>query len=811
MTYDGYGRLKTQHRPEQQAITNNSASSDHTTFNYNADDTISYIVDARGAITNYTYNSRHLLTEITYDVSNIPAPFNYVTTTAPQSFAYDSAGNRTSMTDGTGTTSFQYNSLSQLSSETRYFAGPFAATPYMLSYNYNLAGEMTSLVLPSQFGTNLTYEYDAVGRLSSLTGSGYSYTNNSHTQVPVTSFLSNAVYRAWNDLKQMNTGSSSQTSFTYNPNLRPTSYNLTAGASSYTWNYQYYADGSTRMVSDAANDRFDKAYAYDHVGRMTEAYSGREARGLPVSTPTPDSAFRQSFTYNAFNQQVSETGRIWQRPISGQTFSFTNNRRLDLMYDAAGHVIADAQGSHVFDAAGQRVLATAGTVGGGETGHPEMAAEERAVTYDGDGQPTKNTLITRSETLVGDGPQTFISNHTEITYYLRSTVLGGYVVGELNNLGQKSKQYIYAGGERLLEHSTTGGFNTINWQHRNPLTDSWIAVDPDGLASFRTEVDAHGRETGIEAPIILSNEPSPPPQTRSPSYLEMQGGATIEAESGMQLYEDVYINPIFKDGNGPGQGGYDRLRTLREFQLSLGGKFALGMNWFEYVGNGKDHEPVVDYVKRQWESEIGKSGSEVKYYRLKPGTQQRGKTGPSEKEEPQDPGGSTTGGEPQRNDCTNMADRAQQIANDVINSANAWKGTGAAALLQRFNRIFTTEFAGAYAAEGVLGMVDMPMSSSSQQTRANFGQRGFPPQFRDEQYPEDDADQTHHFAAYFSAGMANHRLFPNVHRLFDGSGDSNLGRQAQLLGRYLRKNPGQLRNVGQLIRDTICSGGAVPK
>ncbi|HEU4511117.1 MAG TPA: DUF4214 domain-containing protein [Pyrinomonadaceae bacterium] len=655
MTYDGYGRLKTQHRPEQQAIGNNNVISDHTTFNYNADDTISYIVDPRGARTNYTYNSRHLPTQITCDVSSIPAPFNYVTPVAAQSFAYDAAGNRTSMTDGTGTTTYQYNSLSQLSSEKRNFAGPLQATTFTLSYAYNLIGQMTSLALPSPFGTSLTYGYDAVGRLTTLTGSGYTYTGP-NAQVPVTSLLSNAVYRAWNDLKQMNTGSSSQTNFSYNPNLQPTSYTLTAGASSYTWNYQYYADGSTRMVSDTANDRFDKAYAYDHVGRMTEAYSGREARGLPVATPTPDSAFRQSFTYNAFNQQIRETGRIWQRQMSGETFSFTNNRRLDLGYDAAGNVIADAQGSHVFDAAGHRVLATAGTVGGGDTGHPEMPAEERAVTYDGAGQPATNTLTTRSEMWIEGVPQPSISSFTEVTYYLRSTVLGGYVVGELNDLGHK--QYVYAGGERLLELSTVVGYNTLSWQHRNPQTDSWIAVYPNSYESIRTEVDAHGRETGIEAPVILPNEPPPPP-TRSPSYLEMQGGATIEAELGMQLYEDAFLNNYFGDGNGPADGGYDRLRTLREFQLSLGVKFALGMTWVESEKR-RNYEPVVDYVTQGAE---GTRGREVVHYQLKPGTRQGGKIG-SGKEEQQKPD-----------------DRLADAKNDLMNRLGANNGDNPCAKL----------------------------------------------------------------------------------------------------------------------------------
>ena len=90
------------------------------------------------------------------------------------------------------------------------------------------------------------------------------------------------------------------------------------------------------------------------------------------------------------------------------------------------------------------------------------------------------------------------------------------------------------------------------------------------------------------------------------------------------------------------------------------------------------------------------------------------------------------------------------------------------------------------------------------------GQSGFARQFWEGDDPA--TDQVHHFGAYFSAGLAGHEVTVNVHRaLDDNPGDRNLGRQAQLLGRYLRHNPSQLRKVGQLIRDTICNGSAVPK
>ncbi|HEY0770753.1 MAG TPA: hypothetical protein VGD31_10505, partial [Sphingobacteriaceae bacterium] len=78
--YDGFGRLKTQHVPEQD-------TNSFTTYNYNSDNSVSSVVDARGASTGYVYNTRGLLTNINYSVptgSTIPTGSNI-------SFTYDDA------------------------------------------------------------------------------------------------------------------------------------------------------------------------------------------------------------------------------------------------------------------------------------------------------------------------------------------------------------------------------------------------------------------------------------------------------------------------------------------------------------------------------------------------------------------------------------------------------------------------------------------------------------------------------------------------------------------------------------------------
>jgi YD repeat-containing protein len=171
--YDGLGRLQARTTPEQGT----------TTYSYFADDTTQTVTDARGATTTFAYNNRHLVTGVTYGVPAGVAP------TANVSFGYDAAGNRTGMSDGLGAVSYDYNTLSQLSSETRTFTG--LSGSYTLSYGYNLAGQLNSITNP--WGAQVGYAYDKVGRLASVSGSGYA---------GVSSYVSSMSYRALG-LKQM--------------------------------------------------------------------------------------------------------------------------------------------------------------------------------------------------------------------------------------------------------------------------------------------------------------------------------------------------------------------------------------------------------------------------------------------------------------------------------------------------------------------------------------------------------------------------------------------------------------------------------
>ncbi len=109
MTYDGHGRMATRHYPIE-------SSSTYTSWAYNANDSISEIIDPRGAITDFTYNSRGLTTQIAY------TPQSGGVDSPTVDYTYDNLGNRTGMdTDGVSNVTYAYNELSQLTSETTDF------------------------------------------------------------------------------------------------------------------------------------------------------------------------------------------------------------------------------------------------------------------------------------------------------------------------------------------------------------------------------------------------------------------------------------------------------------------------------------------------------------------------------------------------------------------------------------------------------------------------------------------------------------------------------------------------------------------
>jgi hypothetical protein len=467
MSYDGYGRLASKHVPQQQVDPNNSASTDHTTWDYNSDDTINFVKDARGAKATYEYsNNRHLVSHVTYDpaIGGADTPDVW--------FGYDAVGNRASMTDGLGSESYSYNSLSQLISETRSFTNVGSFT---LSYDYNFAGELKKIT----DSTNMTinYHYDNAGRLSDEPATGTTaVTGSGNLYAGVANYASNFQYRAWGGLKTMTDGKGYTSAITYNSRLQPNHFEISGGLVSQ--NYDYFNDGRISFVHNLTDANFDRSYSYDHITRLTEAKSGGQARNSFGDTP-----YSESFVYDAFSNLAARQSDSWngQTSLSDST-SYTNNRRSGWGYDADGRNTTLGSRSNAFDAAGRQIQMTTQQV----LSNGNHITVSQGNSYDGDG---RNVVETAS---------------SATTYHLRSSALGGEIVEELNSSGQKTTGYVSLPGGQLLATQTLNPA-TVTWKHNTPAGTSEYTVNTYNATTSRTEFDP------LSADISLTQPPDPQP------------------------------------------------------------------------------------------------------------------------------------------------------------------------------------------------------------------------------------------------------------------------------------------------------------
>lgn len=533
MSYDGYGRLKTKRVPEEATGTNK-------TWNYNIDGTLSSIVDARGAATTFGYagTNRGLVKSISHTLTGSP--------TINVSFNYDAVGNRTSMTDATGTTNYSYNQLSQLTSESRTFTG--LGGSYALNYAYNLAGQLSSLSIPFE-AKQMGYNYDAAGRLSGVTGSGFStsyydwQTQQYYTQ-SVPTFLSNVLYRAWGSKKSMTYGNTVSDAVTYNSRLQPLNYSVSniryiippTTHTSMSWNYQYYNDGRLRFAADVLENKWDRFYAYDHAGRLKEAATNRIARGQSWDFWNPD-PYHQAITYDAFDHVVNRAGRLY-RGYPSDSASYTNNRRSGWTYDAAGNVLNDQSYTHTFDAAGRDVqVISQANAGDGSQNFPFQPVTEITQNYDGDGNPNKRVQLTRMnwyDEFDPEQPLIQVGEDSQTSYYLRSSVLDGRAIAELvdnGTGGAMSKQVnIYAGDLKIA----CDRWGSVEYEHHIPSTGSWIVTH--GHTSRRDARRQERDPTGAELPMsdpYASQYSYPSMKFAQPMFID--GGDPFDYRSGISV------------------------------------------------------------------------------------------------------------------------------------------------------------------------------------------------------------------------------------------------------------------------------------
>jgi hypothetical protein len=433
-------------------------------------------------------------------LTNSPKSILLMPTTKVTTFEYDDLGNRTEMTDETGSTNYEYDRFSRLKKETKHLRDSWTIPThdFAIEYGYDLVGQLKSVTDP--FGQRIDYNTDKIGKLKAVTGTPFNSWDGS-TTTAVTNYIDNIEYRAWGAIKSIDYGNSTAMTQTFNSRLQLDEFRLFKDGQTDSLikkNYQYYNDGKLKFSSDNGDTalridshRFDRSYSFDQMGRLTAARTGAEARGETTNPDRNITPYKQDYQYNVFGNPTSRQTYTWTEQ-DNETNEWTNNRKTTWLYDADGRLKHTPENNYDYDASGAVI---------------KVALDGARVTYnqaDGAGKPVRRDIY---KTRPANGFDSF--EKTE--YQIYSSVLGKLLT-EVKSDGTKKKTYVYAGGALLATQnvtSATSGY--VSWENTDPSNASYLATMHGGTGIYsgeegQAELDPLGSNVGTSNPFDTQNQ-----------------------------------------------------------------------------------------------------------------------------------------------------------------------------------------------------------------------------------------------------------------------------------------------------------------
>lgn len=444
-----------------------------STYGYDAAGRVTTVTDPKGATTQYQYESRGLpatvidplgrRTEFIYDLARrltsrtdprgLTVTYDYdaagrstrvdLPDVADTTFAYDAAGRVTAMNDAAGTHSYTYDPAGRLISEHQLLFQHSLPGGYEsdLTYTYDSLGRRKSLELTHYGSRSLhnVYDYDADGRIASLTDTIGGVTNFAYDQAGRIETITNP---SWNTVVS-----------NYDYDLAGQLLQLahrhagvfvgTLDDALSTWEYQYDAAGrrsaGTRRLVAAGTEvaAYDATYAYDAVGQLLAASNTDPQAPLDANA---------TYTYDAAGNRASRT-------VAGATTNYA--------YDAADQLTSDGTNIYEHDEAGNLVAVT--PLG--------VTTPTRSYTYDSLSRLAAISDGAATTTYAYDGLDRRVSKTDD-------TGVGGFVFDGLDMLEE-------FGGLTTAVNTTVGGF-VLNHISSNPV---YLHPDGNGNVGETTDID----------------------------------------------------------------------------------------------------------------------------------------------------------------------------------------------------------------------------------------------------------------------------------------------------------------------------------
>jgi RHS repeat-associated protein len=440
--------------------------------------TISYSYDVNGNLKQRSspkpnQTNPALTTNINYcyDALNRVTSKAYTSTACPPSpavatYTYDQGtngiGRRTGMTDAPGSSSWTYDLLGRILSETRITSGVTKTT----SYVYNLDGSVKSITYPSTHTVN--YTYSAAGRaLSAIDPAGPINYETSATYAPPGELVMATNGFVQGGFTGINTAN------VYNNRLQPlllSATNPTAMVFSLCYdfhlkinislppcNFNASTVGDNGNVYQVVNNRDTNRtqnFVYDSLNRILQGY-------------TSGTNWGEDFTIDAWANLTNRSlhaGKTNSEPLNAAP-ALTSNQLTGFGYDAAGNITSDGTLGYNYDQESRLTKFVGNTTD--------------IYIYDGDGERVKKSVPT-------------------VTLYWYGAT--GNILDETGGTGMLVSEYIFFNGKRVARRDAD---NTVKYYFADNLGSASVITNATGAMPPLAESDYY--PYGGEIPITSSD------------------------------------------------------------------------------------------------------------------------------------------------------------------------------------------------------------------------------------------------------------------------------------------------------------------
>ncbi len=460
-TYNGDGTVATQvdgaadtlitygYNHRGQVTSTEDAQSNTTHYTLDAVGNVLHKIDPSGTCTGtpsgcttYTYDADNELTSVSYSDSS---------SEDVTSVTYDSDGQRTGMTDGTGTSSWTYDSLHRLTS---YENGDGATVTYGYgsSPNYQLLDEPLTIAYPNSVGT-VTQTWNSDGTLASVEDWNsktvtFSYdANDNETGQTVPSATSVTDTFSYNDADQM-TGVSDSNGTTL-------------------FSASYGRDGNGQVSTDSSVPSSVGSYQYTSQDQL--CYGGSSNTNACGSPPSG----ADDFAFNSANDLTNDEGTTQQFNDAGElcwtyvgasanTCGTAPTGATTFGYNTKGDRTSEvpSSGSATCDGYDQANRLTSITTGAGSSCTSPTTVGTYG--YDGDGLRESKTVSGTTTQFTWDG-------------------MGGNLLQQ--DAGGTITSWIYGAGGLPIEQVAT---STTTYLHHDQLGSTRLITDSAGSSGTAT-------------------------------------------------------------------------------------------------------------------------------------------------------------------------------------------------------------------------------------------------------------------------------------------------------------------------------------